>query len=155
MVSSKKHQEWLIVLISNSLSTKSNNLFKIKNSTLNKLKMDFNNQRCIQINRLGVNGIEDPNCWDPLIDKLKELTYIGFNTNIQMRLQDVEKSENQINLPGWNFCTFFILKESIALSYIGINLYNEALQIYSQLEQLFHHRLVDNSVISQFADFGV
>ncbi|EIM19355.1 hypothetical protein WALSEDRAFT_61529 [Wallemia mellicola CBS 633.66] len=116
--------------------------------------MDFNNQRCIQINRLGVNGIEDPNCWDPLIDKLKELTYIGFNTNIQMRLQDVEKSENQINLPGWNFCTFFILKESIALSYIGINLYNEALQIYSQLEQLFHHRLVDNSVISQFADFG-
>ncbi|TIC19293.1 hypothetical protein E3Q12_04271 [Wallemia mellicola] len=154
LVSSKKHQEWLIVLISNSLSTKSNNLFKIKNSTLNKLKMDFNNQRCIQINRLGVNGIEDPNCWDPLIDKLKELTYIGFNTNIQMRLQDVEKSENQINLPGWNFCTFFILKESIALSYIGINLYNEALQIYSQLEQLFHHRLVDNSVISQFADFG-
>lgn len=97
---------------------KTNNIFKIKTGVIDKIKMDFNvdkRDRCVQISRIGVNGIEDPNCWNSLLDKLKDAIVTGFNVNIESRIADVERSEGQRNLPGWNFCTFFILKVGDAI----------------------------------------
>ncbi|TIB06856.1 hypothetical protein E3P96_00017 [Wallemia ichthyophaga] len=156
-ISSHKRQEWVIVLMSSSSQNKTNNIFKIKSGVIDKIRMDFNydkRDRCVQISRIGVNGIEDPNCWNPLFDKLKEAIVAGFDLNINSRFADVERSESQRNLPGWNFCTFFILKESLALSYIGLNLFQEAQLVYEQLEQLFHQSLDNNTVINQFIDSG-
>ena len=78
--------------------------------------MDFNTDkrdRCVQVSRIGVNGVEDPNCWNPLIAKLKEAITNGFQINMDSRIGDVDKSANQSSLPGWNFCTFFILKVGV------------------------------------------
>ncbi|TIA87478.1 hypothetical protein E3P99_03135 [Wallemia hederae] len=156
-ISSRKRQEWIIVLLTTSSITKSNNIFKIKTGVIDKIKMDFNTDkkdRCVQVSRIGVNGVEDPNCWNPLIAKLKEAITSGFQTNMDSRIGDVDKSANQSSLPGWNFCTFFILKESLALSYIGINLFQEAQLVYDQLENLFHTLIKNNAIITQFTDFG-
>ena len=163
VISRKKNQEWLIILLNNSSnsnvnSNKANNLFKIKSSIIDKIKLDFNvdkRDRCIQVSRIGVNGIEDKDCWSPLINKLKLSIINGFDNNLKSRLNDVEKSENQINLPGWNFYTYFILKESIALSYLGLKLYEKSYSIYRDLETFYQFSLNHHhSIISQFSTFG-
>jgi trafficking protein particle complex subunit 10 len=55
-------------------------------------------------------GSEDLAAWTELISKMKEGIILSFDSNILMRDEDVKRSESQRLMPGWNFCTFFILK---------------------------------------------
>ena len=34
----------------------------------------------------------------------------AFDSAVMQRSEEVKRSENQRQMPGWNFCTFFILK---------------------------------------------
>lgn len=42
--------------------------------------------------------------------KLKEGITSAFDAAVAQREEDVKRSEGQKLMPGWNFCTFFILK---------------------------------------------
>lgn len=41
---------------------------------------------------------------------MKEAIISAFDGAVSQRLEDVRRSENQRQMPGWNFCTFFLLK---------------------------------------------
>jgi len=36
----------------------------------------------------------------------------AFDASVHQRKEEVRRSESQRQMPGWNFCTFFILKVS-------------------------------------------
>lgn len=48
--------------------------------------------------------------WAEFFQKLKEGISIAFANAIIARTEEVRRSEGQQSMPGWNFCTFFVLK---------------------------------------------
>ncbi len=42
--------------------------------------------------------------------------------------------DSQKNLPGWNFCVFFIMKEGLARMYHMIKDYVTSYELYNELE---------------------
>ncbi|OMJ19043.1 Trafficking protein particle complex subunit 10 [Smittium culicis] len=57
-------------------------------------------------------------------------------------------------MPGWNYTSFFILKEALAHLYYIVDAYEESLKQYDELEAIFHESLITNS-LSWFKDVGV
>lgn len=91
---------------------------------------------CAQIN-LPPAGTIDPAAWPDVVNKLKENLLIAFDNAILEREEEVKRGEAQRVTVGWNFCTWFLLKESLANSFEGVNLYEDALVIYEELEAAF------------------
>ncbi|CAA7265369.1 unnamed protein product [Cyclocybe aegerita] len=140
-VTSRKNQEWLILQIirPDAARQQAGNFFQIKGSVFDKLKTDFNlerRDRCVQIN--WNSGSDNALAWAELVNKMKEGLTFAFDSALVLRQEEVKRSENQQTMPGWNFCTFFTLKESLASSFEGMNLLEEALTPYDELEALFY-----------------
>jgi trafficking protein particle complex subunit 10 len=68
------------------------------------------------------------------IDNLKASILKSFDTRVAQYEDDIKEREAQRALPGWNFCTFFILKEGLARGFENVGLLDDALAVYSELE---------------------
>ena len=55
--------------------------------------------------------------------------------------EDTRRLDQQRLMPGWNYCQFFIMKESMAFTYELMGLYEEALVHYDELEAGFFQTL--------------
>ncbi|KAG5519905.1 hypothetical protein PMAC_000182 [Pneumocystis sp. 'macacae'] len=149
----KKSQEWLIVYVtfqSNLLSITKNTtpskFLTIKTSVYDKIKADFNvpkKDRCVQL-RLG--DTDEIDIWQDLIVKMKEGILTSFNNRIAQYEEDIKKMDSQRTLPGWNYCTFFILKEGLAQSFEHMSLIEDSLIQYDELESSFYQTLRDNQL---------
>ncbi|KAJ6630673.1 trafficking protein particle complex subunit 10 [Mycena sp. CBHHK59/15] len=149
VVISRKNQEWLIlhVVRPKDARTPSGNFFQLKGSVLDKLKADFNTDRrdrCVQL--AWSTGSNNPAAWAEFVNKLKDGLLTSFDLAVAQREDDVKRSENQRQMPGWNFCTFFILKESLAGSFQGVNLFEDALLQYDELEASFYQVLKEKNL---------
>ncbi|KAK0625438.1 trafficking protein particle complex subunit 10 [Bombardia bombarda] len=71
--------------------------------------------------------------WADLIGKFKELILLSFDTRVRQYEEDIKEKDNQRGLPGWNFCTFFILKEGLARGFESVGLVEDALVGYDEL----------------------
>lgn len=64
--------------------------------------------RCVQL--LWSTDYENPTAWADFMNKLKEGILSAFDSALTQREEEVRRSEGQRQMPGWNFCTFFVLK---------------------------------------------
>ena len=55
-------------------------------------------------------GQDNPAAWAEMLVKIKEGILAAFDSTITHRTDEVKRSQSQRLMPGWNFCTFFILK---------------------------------------------
>ncbi|KAI1390385.1 trafficking protein particle complex subunit 10 [Hypoxylon trugodes] len=126
---------------------------------LEKMKSDFNTSskaamdRIAQI-RIGVNDVpydilprvvpavpsgytetqqETENSWTDLISKFRSLILSSFDLRVSQYEEDIREKDAQRSLPGWNFCTFFILKEGLARGFESVGLVEDALVGYDEL----------------------
>lgn len=118
-------------------------------SLIEKIRADFNGasknsvDRVVQVevsqrsteepkkaNRLSQDGT---NGWDDLISKLKSLILASFDLRVSQYEEDIKEKEMQRSLPGWNFNTFFILKEGLARGFESVGLIEDALTGYHEL----------------------
>jgi trafficking protein particle complex subunit 10 len=126
---------------------------------LEKLRSDFNSSgkgaldRVAQI-RIGINDVpydalprvvpavpsgyvESPAeaevAWADLVAKLKGLILASFDSRVSQYEEDIREKDAQRSLPGWNFCTFFILKEGLARGFESVGLVEDALVGYDEL----------------------
>ena len=53
---------------------------------------------------------DNPTAWADLIGRIKEGILSAFEAAVAQREDEVKRSEGQRQMPGWNFCTYFILK---------------------------------------------
>ncbi|KAM3504966.1 hypothetical protein MY11210_008147 [Beauveria gryllotalpidicola] len=71
--------------------------------------------------------------WNELVTKLKNLILSSFDKRVTQYEEDIKEKDMQRTLPGWNFCTFFILKEGLALGFENVGLVEDALVGYDEL----------------------
>ncbi|WVQ76341.1 hypothetical protein IAR50_006006 [Cryptococcus sp. DSM 104548] len=147
----------LIVLVNppNVAEKTGKNVWGKDKGVLGKLKADFNvakRDRCVQLN-LPQPGTSDPAAWPELINKLKESFVSAFDSAILEREDEVKRGEAQRVVVGWNFCTWFLLKESLAQSFESVNLDEDSLIIYEELEAAFI-QIVKEQNLSWFGKLG-
>jgi hypothetical protein len=126
---------------------------------LDKLRADFNGSskssvdRVAQI-RIGVNDVpydmlprvvpaipgsytetaqENEAAWSDLIAKFKLLILASFDMRVGQYEEDIREKDAQRTLPGWNFCTFFVLKEGLGRGFESVGLVEDALVGYDEL----------------------
>ena len=80
---------------------------------------------------LGPLELEDQ--WHDLVEKLKVSILSSFDRRVRQYEADIRERDSQRNLPGWNFCTFFILKEGLARGFESVGLLEDALVGYDEL----------------------
>ena len=117
-------------------------------SVLEKLRSDFNGtskstiDRVVQVDILstppGANqpdqSLQDENAgWVDLVGKMKSLILSSFDLRVQQYEDDIKEKELQRSLPGWNFNTFFVLKEGLARGFESVGLVEDALTGYREL----------------------
>ncbi|TFK72158.1 hypothetical protein BDN72DRAFT_836546 [Pluteus cervinus] len=147
-VITRKNQEWFILHIAKpDARAPTGNFFQLKGSVLDKVRADFNadkRDRCAQV-PWTVN-YESPTSWVDAINKIKDGIISAFDAAVAQREDEVRRSEGQSQMPGWNFCTFFILKESLPNSFEGVNMFEEALLQYDELEVSFSQVLREKNL---------
>lgn len=126
---------------------------------LEKLRSDFNTSgkgsvdRVAQI-RIGINDLpydllprvvpavptgyseteaDAEQAWNELVGRLKSLILHSFDMRVTQYEDDIKERDAQRSLPGWNFCTFFILKEGLAQGFESVGLVEDALVGYDEL----------------------
>jgi hypothetical protein len=76
---------------------------------------------------------EQNEAWDDIFSKIKALILASFDLRVTQYEDDIREKEAQRSLPGWNFCTFFVLKEGLALGFESVGLVEDALIGYETL----------------------
>lgn len=71
--------------------------------------------------------------WAELVDKIKRLILSSFDLRVSQYEDDIREKDAQRTLPGWNFCTFFILKEGLARGFESVGLVEDSLVGYDEL----------------------
>jgi hypothetical protein len=117
IVSNKRHQDWLVILVvrPESKTTGSSRIFSMRAPAMDKVKTDINTSkrdRCVELT--WPVGQDDSAAWTELISKVKDGILATFDAYVATREEEIQRSESQRALPGWNFCTFFILKVIIS-----------------------------------------
>lgn len=86
---------------------------------------------------------ESENAWSDLFSKLKAFILSSLNARVSRYEEDIHARDAQRSLPGWNFCTFFVLKEALALLLESAGLIEDAITIYDELSVGFESILLD------------
>lgn len=76
---------------------------------------------------------EQDRVWTDLIAKFKVLILASFDLRVSQYEEDIRKNDSQRAFPGWNFNTFFILKEGLARGFESVGLVEDALLGYDEL----------------------
>ncbi len=149
-VFSRKHEEWLIVLV--VLTSKVvTNRYSSKSSVVEKIKSDFNvskRDRVVSV-KIRTGDADEAGTWTEFIGRMKEGILDGFDGKVTQYEDDTKRLDSKRNMPGWNFCTFFALKEGLALSFENMKLVEDALTQYAELEVTFH-QVVRNQELAYF-----
>ncbi|PYH81481.1 TMEM1 family protein [Aspergillus uvarum CBS 121591] len=112
-------------------------------TVLEKVRADFNGasksalDRVAQI-RLPKPGsvVKPPELADQVedfVEKMKNAILSSFDLRVAQYEEDIKEKDSQRSLPGWNFCTFFILKEGLARGFENVGLFEDALLGYDEL----------------------
>ncbi|KAK9480577.1 trafficking protein particle complex subunit 10 [Lipomyces japonicus] len=148
VASRRDSTEWLIFYCAPNGSSSSSTL-RLKTSVFDKIKADFNTtskeDRCLLI-RPNSTTAEEEDLWNEIMTKIKEGILDSFGKRVHMYEEEVKKLEAKKSIPGWNFATFFVMKEGLALSFEAVSLLEDALIQYDALDATFMQLMKENNV---------
>ena len=148
--SQEKHDafEWLILHVvqdgdgAEKTPTTTSKWGRGTTSVLEKVKADFNGSSKTAVDRVAQLRLpKEANAKSPelaeqredLIDKIKNGILASFDLRVAQYEEDIKENDSQRSLPGWNFNTFFILKEGLARGFENVGLFEDALVGYDEL----------------------
>lgn len=127
-------------------------------TVLEKIKADFNGSSKTAVDRVAQlrfpkekseKSPELAEQLEDLIDKMKNGILASFDLRVAQYEEDIKEKDSQRSLPGWNFCTFFILKEGLARGFENVGLFEDALVGYDELSVG-----LDSAIRDQFQEDG-
>ncbi|ANB15954.1 Trs130p [Sugiyamaella lignohabitans] len=152
LMSVRDPTEWLIIhYVPMGSRAYSGNRFR--SGVFDKIRADFNSgskkDRCIQIRKdisqASISEIEVMETWSDTMTKIKDGVLEAFTRRVTLYQEEVEKLEAKKTIMGWNYGTFFVMKEGLALSFENISLFEDALLVYDQLEDSFTQSMNQNN----------
>ncbi|KAH6795720.1 hypothetical protein C2S51_036706 [Perilla frutescens var. frutescens] len=142
-------REWFIVFISKA-PAHNDQATKMAKKVYAKLEVDFSSkkrERCCKLDMYG----PDANFWEDLEAKIMECIRNTLDRRVQFYEEEIRKLSEQRFMPVWNFCNFFILKESLAFMFEIAHLHEDALREYDELELCY---LETVNMAGKQRDFG-
>lgn len=132
---------------------------------IEKIRTDFNGTSKSAVDRVaqvyisgettGQSSDDGDTGWGDLVFKLKSLILASFDLRVRQYEEDIREKESQRSLPGWNFNTFFVLKEGLAMGFESVGLVEDALTSYHELDVGLHsileERYADGSLSTSTA----
>jgi hypothetical protein len=116
-------------------------------AVLEKLRADFppaptsagapGRERVLQLKLNNPSPQDDEQAWAFFFSRVKEAILASFSATLQQVEEDARRLDSQRLVPGWNYCQYFVLKESIALTFERMGMAEEALLHYEELEAEF------------------
>jgi hypothetical protein len=98
---------------------------------------------------------EHDGAWTDVITKFKTLILSSFDLRVSQYEEDIRKNDSQRSLPGWNFNTFFVLKEGLARGFESAGLIDDALLGYDELsiglDSVIRDQANDGSVLQMLS----
>ncbi|EFH42301.1 hypothetical protein ARALYDRAFT_331786 [Arabidopsis lyrata subsp. lyrata] len=125
-------REWFIVFVSKAHPSNDQATKSVK-KVYAKLEVDFSSKKRERCCKLDVHG-PDGNFWEDLELKITECIRNTLDRRAQFYEDEIRKLSEQRFMPIWNFCNFFILKESLAFIFEMAHLHEDALREYDELE---------------------
>jgi hypothetical protein len=98
---------------------------------------------------------EQDRAWADVITKFKTLILLSFDLRVSQYEEDIRKNDAQRSFPGWNFNTFFILKEGLARGFESVGLVEDALLAYDELSVGLDTVIRDQAKVGSEAQGGV
>ncbi|KAL4943174.1 hypothetical protein BDV06DRAFT_190647 [Aspergillus oleicola] len=112
-------------------------------TVLEKVRADFNGSSKTAIDRVAQLRLPKPGTMqkspeladqiEDFVEKVKNGILASFDLRVAQYEDDIKEKDSQRSLPGWNFCTFFILKEGLARGFENVGLFEDALVGYDEL----------------------
>lgn len=84
--------------------------------------------------------------WEDLFNKMKECITASFEHYVALSLAEIKKLDQQRLNPGWNYCSFFLLKESLAFIYERAQIFEYAVLLYQEMDALLSKDQKSNDV---------
>ncbi|OAL36609.1 hypothetical protein AYO20_04225 [Fonsecaea nubica] len=142
---SSKHLSLEASESTDSVNSKSKWSGKSPSTVFDKLRADFSSSKS-SISRVSQVRLLDPGDkstpltsaeveeqWQDLVDCLKTCILRSFDARVAQYELDIRERDSQRSLPGWNFCTFLVLKEGLAKGFENLGLLDDALAVYDEL----------------------
>lgn len=134
---------------------------------IEKIRTDFNGTSKSAVDRVaqvyisgetaGQTSDDGDTGWGDLIFKMKSLILASFDLRVRQYEEDIKERESQRSLPGWNFNTFFVLKEGLAMGFESVGLVEDALTSYHELavglHSILEERFADGASTTSTAQF--
>ncbi|KAM7277867.1 hypothetical protein ACFE04_005001 [Oxalis oulophora] len=125
-------KEWFIVFVSKAHPS-NDSATKMAKKVYAKIEVDFNTKKRERCCKYDLHAPE-ANFWEDLESKITECVRNSLDRRVQFYEDEIRKLSEQRFMPVWNFCNFFILKESLAFMFEMTHLYEDALREYDELE---------------------
>ncbi|KAG8364976.1 hypothetical protein BUALT_Bualt18G0054500 [Buddleja alternifolia] len=142
-------REWFIVFVSKA-PAHNDQATKMAKKVYAKIEVDFSSKKRERCCKLDMHG-PDANFWEDLETKIMECIKNTLDRRIQFYEEEIRKLSEQRFMPVWNFCNFFILKESLAFMFEIAHLHEDALREYDELELCY---LETVNVVGKQREFG-
>ncbi|CAI9088568.1 OLC1v1022920C1 [Oldenlandia corymbosa var. corymbosa] len=142
-------REWFIIFVSKA-PAHNDQATKMAKKVYAKLEVDFSSKKRERCCKLDIHG-PDASFWEDLESKVMECIRNTLDRRIHFYEEEIRKLSEQRFMPVWNFCNFFILKESLAFMFEIAHLYEDSLREYDELELCY---LETVNMAGKQRDFG-
>ncbi|XP_022139450.1 trafficking protein particle complex II-specific subunit 130 homolog [Momordica charantia] len=142
-------REWFIVFVSKA-HPNNDQATKMAKRVYSKVEVDFSSKKRERCCKLDIHCPES-NFWEDLESKIMESIRNTLDRRVQFYEDEIRKLSEQRLMPVWNFCNFFILKESLAFMFEMAQLHEDALREYDELELCY---LETVNMTAKQRDFG-
>lgn len=149
LIVQNEEREWFIVFVSKA-HPNNDQATKLAKKVYAKLEVDFSSKKRERCCKLDIHGTE-ASFWEDLELKIMESIRNTLDKRLQFYEDEIRKLGEQRFLPVWNFCNFFILKESLAFMFEIAHLHDDSLREYDELELCY---LETVKMVGKQKDFG-
>ncbi|GAB4846333.1 hypothetical protein Ancab_025339 [Ancistrocladus abbreviatus] len=142
-------REWFIVFV-NRAHPNNDPATKMAKKVYARVEVEFSSKKRERCCKLDIHAPE-ANFWEDFESKIMECVRNTLDRRVQFYEDEIRKLSEQRLMPVWNFCNFFILKESLAFMFEMTHLHEDSLREYDELELCY---LETVNMTGKQRDFG-
>ncbi|RLM55205.1 hypothetical protein C2845_PM10G08580 [Panicum miliaceum] len=133
-------REWFIVFVSKAHPS-NDQATKMAKKVYARLEADFNTKKRERCCKFDLHG-PDAEFWDDFDSKMVDCIRNTLDRRVQFYEEEIRRLSEQRFTPIWNFCNFFILKESLAFMFEMSNLHEDSIREYDELELCYSESVI-------------